>query len=61
MSHKWGKKSDWPVVSTRIDPVKKQQLIKKHPADGEVSLVIRALLDMYLQGRIIGVRLNSTT
>lgn len=60
MSRKWGKKSDWPTIATRIDPLRKQQLLKKHPVEGEVSAVLRRLVDLYLDGRIIGVRIEKS-
>jgi hypothetical protein len=58
MSHKPDSKSDWSSIGTRVSPEQEALLRKKHPNKGEISKVLRALISKYLEGRIIGVRLE---
>ena len=46
------------IVSTRLPSNMKTELEKKHPNKGEVSKLLRILVDKYLKGRIIGVNLE---
>lgn len=49
------KKIEWRVISTRISPEQRELLKKKHPNEGEVSHVLRQLIDKYLAGKIFGI------
>ena len=44
-------------VSSRIAPELRERLLNKHPKEGEISKLIRSLLQRYIDGKIIGVRL----
>jgi len=48
-------KKYWPTVAARVPPELRDKLISKHPNDGDISTVIRQLLEKYLQGRILGI------
>ena len=52
---KWAKKDGWEPVSARVSPEIRNKLREKHPNDGEVSRVIRALIQKYLEGKIYGL------
>ncbi len=57
MSHaRWGKKRDWPTVATRIPKELKKELQTKHPKEGEVSQVLHQLIEKYVQGKILGIK-----
>jgi hypothetical protein len=45
-------------VSARISPEIRDRLLEKHPNDGDISKLIRVLLQKYIDGRIIGVKLE---
>jgi hypothetical protein len=47
-----GKSASWPIISTRIPPAEHKKLIQRHPEKGKRSSVLRALLQMYLAGKI---------
>lgn len=53
------RKEKWPVISTRIPPDQRKKLNEKHPTDGELSKVLRALVTKYLEGRILGLRIEA--
>lgn len=59
MAPKKGTKTDWPVVAARIPPDLRSRLVEKHKKDGDISKLIHILLQKYIEGRIIGVRLES--
>ena len=59
MSEKLKKEPEWPTVSTRLEPIKRDILLKKHPTRGEVSKVLRALVNRYLDGKIMGLKLET--
>jgi hypothetical protein len=44
-------------VAARISPDQKLKLEHKHPNSGECSKVIRALIKIYLEGKIIGLKI----
>lgn len=44
-----------PVVAARIPADLKQKLISRHPNNGDISRLIKALLERYIQGKILGV------
>ena len=54
----WGKKLNYPVVAARIPPELYTELKRRFPNPGDISKLIRALLQKYADGRIIGVRLE---
>jgi len=54
------KKPYWPVVAARIPPELKEKLVSKHPNNGDISRIIHALLERYLQGKILGVVISKT-
>lgn len=59
MNHKkWGNKTGWPTISTRISPQLRAELLKKHPNEGDISKVLSTLIEMYMKGRILGVKLT---
>lgn len=58
MSRKWGKMSNWPTISARVDPDVKDKLQKKFPNEGDISKLVRALLTKYVDGKIFGVQLE---
>ena len=49
-SHKY-----WPTVAARIPPELREKLVTKHPNAGDISAIIRQLLERYLQGKIFGI------
>lgn len=49
----------WPTVAARIPPELKEKFILKHPNDGDMSAVIRQLIERYLQGKIFGIVIKS--
>jgi hypothetical protein len=53
-----GNTKHWPVVSARIEPELRDKLSLKHPNSGDVSKVIRALLDKYINNRIFGLDIS---
>lgn len=61
MPRKYGKKPEWRAISTRISPDQRELLKKKHPRDGEVSQVLRQLIERYLAGKIFGVIVDLNT
>lgn len=58
-NNNWGAKKGWPVVAARIPRELKQKLEDKHKEKGEVSEVIYALIQKYLEGKILGLKLSS--
>lgn len=50
-----------PVVAARIPIELRQKLLIKHPNKGDISKVIKVLLERYLQGKILGVVINKST
>jgi hypothetical protein len=59
MNNKRGIKVNWPVVSTRVSPEMREKLTNKHPNNGDISKVLKALITRYLDGKIIGLKLES--
>ena len=51
-------KEYWPTVAARIPPELRNKILEKHKNEGDISKLIRALLQKYVDGRIIGVRLE---
>jgi len=47
-----GKTASWPIISTRIPPAEHRKLIQKFPEKGKRSQILRALVQMYLAGKI---------
>lgn len=56
---KFAKKPDWMPVSVRVSPEMRIKLKEKHPNDGEISKVLYALIDKYLRGQILGIKIQS--
>lgn len=52
------KKPEWRVISARISPDQRDLLKKKHPKEGEISEVLRQLIDKYLAGKIFGIKIE---
>jgi hypothetical protein len=46
------------VVSARVSQVLRDELYKKFPNDGDISKLIRVLLQKYMDGRILGIKLT---
>lgn len=42
----------WKVVSTRIPPSEHKKLIQQYPEKGKRSKVLRALIQMHLDGKV---------
>lgn len=59
MTRKWGKQAEWPSISARIPPEHKEALIKRFPNDGDISKLLRALIHKYLEGKVLGVRVET--
>lgn len=53
------KKPERPVIGTRVSQELKRKLEEKHPNPGEISKLINKLLELYLQNRILGVRITN--
>lgn len=47
-----GHTPNWKVVSTRIPPSEHRKLLQQYPDRGKRSKVLRALIQMHLQGKI---------
>ena len=45
----------WPTVAARIPPELREKLVTKHPNSGDISAVIKQLIERYLQGKILGI------
>jgi hypothetical protein len=45
----------WPTVAARIPPELREKLVFKHPNSGDISAVIKQLLEKYLEGKILGI------
>ena len=61
MTRKWGKQQEYdPSISARIPRAHKNMLTEKFPKDGDVSKLLRALIKRYLEGKIIGVRIEES-
>jgi len=45
----------WPIVSARVHPDDMKKLRDKHSDGKDVSRVIRALINMYINGKIPNV------
>lgn len=45
----------WPTVAARIPPELRERLVSKHPNSGDISAVIKQLIEKYLQGKILGI------
>lgn len=48
----------WPTIAARIPPELRNKLIMKHPNNGDISRLIRVLIEKYLQGKILGISLT---
>ena len=48
-------KKYYPTVAARIPPELRDKLIAKHPNNGDISAVIKQLIERYLQGKILGI------
>lgn len=46
----------WKILSVRIPPSDMQALERKHPNKGDKAIIIRALIQMYLEGKIQNVQ-----
>lgn len=51
---------NWKVVSTRIPPSEHKKLVMQHPEKGKRSKILRALIQMYLQGKVKNLEFTIT-
>lgn len=47
-----GHTANWKVVSTRIPPSEHRKLLQQYPEKGKRSKVLRALIQMHLDGKV---------
>lgn len=52
MPKSYGDTANWQTVGCRIPPQDYNRLLEKHPDRGKVSKVLRALIQMYLDGKV---------
>lgn len=47
-----GKSKSWSILSIRIPPEDHQGLVRKHPHPQERATIVRALIQMYIRGKL---------
>lgn len=53
------RKEYWPIISARISPEDARKLRTKHPNKSEITKVLRALISKYVEGRILGLKIEN--